>query len=101
MKTILLLIAMFFVIPIVHADEKYVAQGDVYIREAPPNPPLYRNAKEIGIVKKGETVILLEKTNVFFYEWFKVEIIRDNKIVGWVYNGEKNGTPYFEKVGGD
>ena len=101
MRTILLVMAIIFLSPLAYAEERYIALGDVYIREAPPKPPFYSNAKEVGLVKKGEIVTLLDKTNVFFYEWLKIEIVRESKLVGWVYNGENNGTHYFEKVGGE
>ena len=84
--------------PLVYAEETYIAKGNVFIREAPPKPPFYSNAKKVGVIKKGEIVTLIEKKDVFFYEWLKIEIVRDEKMVGWVYNGENDGNPYFEKV---
>lgn len=101
MRIVSLLLPLLLLSAAVYAQDQYIAKGDVFLRAAPPKPPFYRNAKELTVVRKGERVTLLGKTDVFFYEWLKIELHRDGGIVGWVYNGKKDGVPYFEKIGGN
>lgn len=96
MKIIQLISLLFIVVVFANAESKYIASGDVILRADPPAPPFYRKAEKIDEIKHGETIILLEKKKVFYYEWMKIK--KSNGIVGWVYNGQYEGEPYFKKL---
>lgn len=103
-KCISILIALLILnIPIHVQAQRYVmAEGNVNLRDAPPHGLFYKFGNIVDVVKEGETLrVLEEKTIIGVYIWLKVERINAPSTganVGWVYNGENDGRPYFKPI---
>ena len=95
----ILIVLLLILFPLAVYGDIFIANGDVNLRADYPKFPFYQNAARIGVVQKDDIVTLLEKKEVFNYEWLKVKHNKSGK-VGWVYNGMLDQTPYFEKTGG-
>ena len=70
---------------------RYVATGDLIVRDAPPIIwRLYYPGKQVGILKKAQGVVVDDQRRIkdLFaeQEWLKVRD-SEGKLAGWVYNG--------------
>lgn len=95
MRTVLLALTLLMSVS-AFCEDIYIANGNVNLREDYPKFPFYRNAPILGLVKKGNEVIILDEEKIFNYHWLKIIIVGTEEI-GWAYNGSIEGTPYFKE----
>ena len=77
--------------PLQAEDNRYVATGDLIVRDAPPTGwRLYYPGKQVGILKKEQEVVVDTQRQIgdlfVEQEWLKVRD-PEGKLAGWVYNG--------------
>lgn len=100
-KYAVIFVTMLILIVPVHVQaQRFVrAEGNVNLRDAPPHGLFYKFGNIIDVVRQGEKIrVVDEKMIAGIYVWLKIERLPGPSTkakVGWVYNGEKGGKPYF------